>query len=255
MSLNHRPLVAGNWKLYGTSENLPELTSIASGLRAFRDHIDTVICTPATLIQSATIAVGNFDLPLGGQDCSVEAAGAFTGDVSAAMLADAGAKYVILGHSERRLSRHEVDAAVRLKIARATEKGLIPIVCVGESESEMLAGQTEEVLTRQLKESLPDTIDKDGVVVAYEPVWAIGTGRTPTVDRISEIHRCIKRELANRFGAVGATVRVLYGGSVKPENSLEIARIDGVDGALVGGASLKAVDFVEIARSFADRHR
>jgi triosephosphate isomerase len=239
----HRPLIAGNWKMFGLADDLSEIDALAEVIGDAAARIDIVVCPPATLIWLAARSqpVG---VELGAQDCHPAREGAHTGDISAPQLADAGASHVILGHSERRRDHGESDALVRAKTQAAAAAGLTPIVCVGETIEERRAGLTAQVVSRQLRESLPAEAPF-GLVIAYEPVWAIGSGLTPTPDEIRETHALIHRELAERFGpSLGA--RVLYGGSVKPANAGEIFRIDGVDGALVGGASLKAADFAAI---------
>jgi triosephosphate isomerase len=237
-----RKLAAGNWKMNGTTSNLPEAMAVAGA--ALRPEVEVLICPPATLIaQMATAAVGT-DLAVGGQDCHMGQSGAHTGDISAAMLADAGASYVILGHSERRTDHGEDDALVRAKTEAAWAAGLTAIVCIGETLAEREAGQTLDVVGRQLDGSVPNGASGARLVIAYEPVWAIGTGKVPTTDQIAEVHDFIRARLDDRFGeGVGRLVRILYGGSVKPSNAAEIFAIGNVDGALVGGASLKAADF------------
>jgi triosephosphate isomerase len=240
--MTRRPLIAGNWKMFGFRADLGEIEALAAAIGDATERIDVAICPPATLIAQA-VAARRGAVAIGAQDCHISAQGAYTGDISAAQLADAGARFVILGHSERRQGHGETDALVRAKTGAAVAAGLEPIVCIGETLEQRKAGQAETVVSRQLRGSLPDAAP-EGQVIAYEPVWAIGTGLTPELHEIGEIHRLIHRELAQRFGET--SVRVLYGGSVKPANAAEIFRIDGVDGALVGGASLKAADFSAI---------
>jgi triosephosphate isomerase (TIM) len=204
---------------------------------------DMVLCPPATLLAQMNWAAKGTRLALGGQDCHPAASGAHTGDVSALMLKDAGAVYVIVGHSERRADHGESDALVRAKAEAAIAAGLIAIICVGETEAERDAGRTLDVVGGQLSGSVPQGATAETVVVAYEPVWAIGTGRTPTLAEIAEVHAYIRARLTERIGAAAAAVRLLYGGSVKPSNAVEIFAVPHVDGALVGGASLKATDF------------
>lgn len=240
-----RPLIAGNWKMHGTVAEAGALAGAvrdgAAGLPA-----DLLVC-PAFLHVAgvAALLVGS-PVAVGGQDCHSAAKGAHTGDVAAAMLRDAGATHVILGHSERRTDHGETDAAVRAKAEAAAGAGLVPIVCVGETEAERLAGRAEAVVERQLAESLPDGF---AGIIAYEPVWAIGTGRTPTEGDIAAIHGTIRARLAARFGAAGQGMRILYGGSMKPGNAKAILALPNVDGGLVGGASLVAADFLAIARA------
>ncbi len=231
-------LAAGNWKMNGTRAALAEITALAAAHRT--SDIGILICPPATLLSQA-VASADGALSIGGQDCHAADAGAHTGDISAPMLADAGATDVILGHSERRTDHHETDAEVRAKSEAALNAGLTPVICVGETEAERDAGSTLDVIGNQLAGSLPDT--SETVVVAYEPVWAIGTGRVPTLDQIAEVHDFIRTSLHDRFGATADDISLLYGGSVKPSNAAEIFAVSNVDGALVGGASLKASDF------------
>jgi triosephosphate isomerase len=215
----------------------------AAGLKA-----EVLICPPATLIAPLTQACAGV-VALGGQDCHEAAKGAHTGDISATMLKDAGASYVILGHSERRMAYRETSHRVRAKAEAAMAAGLIPLVCVGEPEDDRLLGRAEEVVAEQMAESLPDGFGAAGGVVAYEPVWAIGTGRTPTEADITAMHAMMRAKLAEAFPAEGAGLRLLYGGSVKPGNAVAILALPHVDGALVGGASLVAEDFLAIARA------
>ena len=239
-----KKIAAGNWKMNGTSAELAELDDLAEAHPS--PSCDVLICPPATLISRAS--VGAEGIAIGAQDCHANASGAHTGDISAAMLIDAGASYVILGHSERRTDHGETDAEVRAKAVAAQAEGLNPIVCIGESLEEREAGDTLKVVSTQLKGSLPD--DSTGLDIAYEPVWAIGTGKVPTMEQIAEVHTAIRAQLAETYGAKAANgVRILYGGSVKPGNAEEIFAVADVDGALVGGASLKAVDFSNIIQA------
>jgi triosephosphate isomerase (TIM) len=233
-----RKLVAGNWKMNGLTESASVIYDLAV---AHPDpDCDVLICPPFTLV--ARFAEGPFDI--GGQDCHWEPSGAHTGDISAEMLADAGAVAVILGHSERRVDHGETSAMVALKTAAAWRAELRAIVCIGESQAERDAGQTLDIVAEQLAGSIPDGAGPKRLAIAYEPIWAIGTGRTPSLDEIAEVHTFIRKILSRRFGRdTGAAIRVLYGGSVKPANAPEIFAIDDVDGALVGGASLTARDF------------
>lgn len=235
-----RKLAAGNWKMNGTTASLAEIEALAADHPEPRSEV--LICPPATLIAEMARKAGKGPVSVGGQDCHPKAAGAHTGDISAAMLADAGARYVILGHSERRADHGESDALVRLKAEAAHAAGLTAIVCVGETEAQRDAGTTLDVIGAQLRGSVPDGATAANTVIAYEPVWAIGTGRTPTLAQIAEVHDFLRAELAKRL-ADAAGVRLLYGGSVKPSNAADIFATSNVDGALVGGASLKAADF------------
>jgi triosephosphate isomerase len=238
-----RPLVAGNWKMNGLERSAVELEKIVVGSRAL-PGVDLMVCPPATLIaQFAQIARGSA-VAIGGQDCHAQPAGAFTGDISAEMLKDAGATAVIVGHSERRQYHGETDAAVRAKAVAAARAGLLAIVCVGETRAEREAGRALAVVSAQLAGSV---LDHGNVVIAYEPVWAIGTGLTPTPGDVAEIHGHIRAWVSASFGAAGQGVRILYGGSVKPANAKELLTVADVDGALVGGASLVADEFLAIA--------
>ena len=240
-----RKLAAGNWKMNGTSAALAELAELA---RRHPDAaVDILVCPPATLIDRAVRVVPDSAIAIGGQDCHASDAGAHTGDVSAAMLTDAGARYAIVGHSERRQDHGESNVDVRAKAEAAMRAGLTAIVCLGESLAQREAGETLDVIAAQLNGSVPDGATEETLVIAYEPIWAIGTGRVPTISQIAEVHDFIRSELLQRFGPdVGQTIRLLYGGSVKPENAGEIFAVADVDGALVGGASLKAADFSPI---------
>jgi triosephosphate isomerase len=245
--LNHyRPLIAGNWKMYGLESSLDEVRAMVEALEARPAAARVAICPPATLIHRLTELVGGTLVEVGAQDCRAEPQGAFTGDVAAEMLADAGAALVILGHSERRAGYGETDALVSAKVDAALRAGLEPIVCVGETLAEREAGRTLEIVTGQVRGSLPDTLAGKSFAVAYEPVWAIGTGLTPTLEQIGEVHAAIRATLVEGFGEQGRGVPILYGGSVKPNNAVEILRTADVGGALVGGASLKAADFIAI---------
>jgi triosephosphate isomerase len=236
-----RKLAAGNWKMNGLAENLGEVRALAD--RHPSPGCEILLCPPATLIDRLADVAAAAGIAVGGQDCHAETSGAHTGDVSAAMLADAGATYVILGHSERRADHGETDAAVAAKVAAALAADLTPVVCVGETLTEREDGRTIAVVEGQLARSVPDDVPAERLVVAYEPVWAIGTGRVPTTEQIAEVHGTIRARLRDRFGATADATRILYGGSVKPANATEIFAIADVDGALVGGASLKAEDF------------
>ncbi|MEO6298097.1 MAG: triose-phosphate isomerase [Paracoccaceae bacterium] len=236
-----RKLAAGNWKMNGLSAALAEVTALNAANPA--PVCEMLLCPPATLLAQMNWAAKGSALTLGGQDCHHDASGAHTGDISAAMLRDAGATYVILGHSERRADHGETDALVLAKARAALASGLIPIVCVGETEAQRDAGTTLDVIGAQLDGSVPESVTAATLVVAYEPVWAIGTGRTPTIPQIAEVHAFLRARLTAKIGAEAAGMRLLYGGSVKPSNAPEIFAVPHVDGALVGGASLKAADF------------
>jgi len=241
------PLIAGNWKMNGLRASLDELAALAGMLTAGEaPRAVVVICPPATILAAVARQGASSGILAGGQDCHAAASGAHTGDISAPMLADAGAQFVIVGHSERRASYGETDAIVRAKAEAAIGAGLTPIICVGEIESERDAGQAESVVANQLAESIPEAAGQHEIVVAYEPVWAIGTGRTPSNDDIAQMHNSIRAQLVERFGDTGAAVRILYGGSLKPQNAREILAIENVNGGLVGGASLLAKDFATI---------
>jgi len=237
-----RPLIVGNWKMNGLAASLAEATALAGRAAAERPAAELGLCPPATLVAAMAAALRDSAIRVGGQDCHARAAGAHTGDIAAEMLKDAGAAYVIVGHSERRADHHETSETVRAKAAAAHRAGLIAIVCVGETLAERDAGATLKVVTAQIRGSLPDDATAANTVVAYEPVWAIGTGRTPTLAQVAEVHAEIRRDLLARFDD-GAGFRILYGGSVKPDNAAALMAVADVDGALVGGASLKAADF------------
>ena len=245
--MTSRMLVAGNWKMFGGSGDLAEIAAIAEQSRAF-PAVDVTLCLPATLIERAARAVPGF--AIGGQDVHQAAQGAHTGCVSAAMLVDAGATLTIVGHSERREAQGESDALVQAKAAAALAAGLDVILCVGESLDVREAGKAVETVVAQLEASLPAQIDATKLAIAYEPIWAIGTGKVPTVEEIGEMHAALRACLATRGGA---EVRILYGGSVKASNAAEIFAVPDVDGALVGGASLKAADFMPIVAAAAAR--
>jgi triosephosphate isomerase len=250
MAAQRRPLVAGNWKMNGLKASAAELGKIVQGSTALSGQADLLVCPPATLLMMFVSAVHGSKVAIGGQDCHAEASGAFTGDISAEMLADAGATAVIVGHSERRTYHAETDSMVRAKALAARRAGLMAIVCVGETKDQRTAGQTLDIVGAQLAGSLPDPVIAEGLVVAYEPVWAIGTGLTPTAADVAEVHGFIRKQLTRRFGESGEETRILYGGSVKPSNAAELLHVANVDGALVGGASLKAEDFLGIARAY-----
>jgi triosephosphate isomerase len=245
-----RPLVAGNWKMNGLKAGAAELGKIIQGYAERRPQADLMVCPPATLLMSfADVALGS-RVAIGAQDCHPEPSGAFTGDISAEMLADVGATAVIVGHSERRTFHHETDALVRAKALAAHRAKLAAIVCLGETKEQRDAKQTLAVVRSQFDDSLPDAANAANLIVAYEPVWAIGTGLTPTVQDIAEVHGFLRERLADRYGAEGRTIRILYGGSVKSSNAAELMAVADVNGALVGGASLKAEDFLGIAAAY-----
>ncbi len=243
-----RPLIAGNWKMNGDWRSARDL---AEALRAAAPGLDAalLVCPPFLHVQPVAAALLGSPVAVGGQDCHARNSGAHTGDIAAPMLRDAGATHVILGHSERRADHAESSAQVRAKTEAALAAGLTPVVCVGETEAERLAGEHEAVVGRQLEESLPLGFITSGGIVAYEPVWAIGTGRTPTEDDIAAMHRFMRHALVNSWGPTAQITRLLYGGSVKPSNAAAILALPDVDGALVGGASLVAADFLAIARA------
>jgi triosephosphate isomerase len=248
-----RPLIAGNWKMNGLKSSKSEFDAMVAGAGSVIARTDLLVCPPATLLASfawntrGILPADQKALALGAQDCHPEPSGAHTGDLSAEMLADAGASFVIVGHSERRADHGETDALVRQKAEAAWRAGLIGIVCIGETRAQRDAGQTLDICGGQLSGSLPDGATAANLVVAYEPVWAIGTGLTPTAEDVKQVHQFIRDKLISRFKGEGAKIRILYGGSVKPSNAAELMAIPNVNGALVGGASLKAADFLAIA--------
>jgi len=237
-----RKMVAGNWKMNGLQVSLENIAELATAHDSAR--VDIMICPPATLLSKACEIARS--LKIGAQDCHSAEHGAHTGDISANMIADCGAKAVILGHSERRANHNESDAIVRDKTSAAQSAGLTAVVCIGETLEQREAGETIAVLETQLKASIPDKVDPSRMVVAYEPVWAIGTGKIPTLEQITEAHQFCRRTLLKRFGSAANNVPLLYGGSVKASNAEEIFSLQNVDGALVGGASLAPVDFSPI---------
>ncbi len=241
-------LIAGNWKMNRGGRDAVALAADVAAESASLDHeaVELLVCPPATAISSVGEALRGSHVALGGQDCHMAASGAHTGDIAAAMLLDVGCRYVIVGHSERRTNHAETDETVRAKAEAAIEVGLIPIVCIGETEAERDSGATLDVLSRQIAGSVPAAATPAGIVLAYEPVWAIGTGRTAEPDQVAEAHAHIRSVLSGTI-AGGADVRLLYGGSVKPGNAAELMVLDAVNGALVGGASLKSADFIGIA--------
>jgi triosephosphate isomerase len=252
MAARPHPLVIGNWKMNGLRGSSSELARIIDGARALAGQVDLMVCPPATLLAAFSAAVGNSPLRLGAQDCHAQASGAFTGDLSAEMLKDAGARAVIVGHSERRSMHGETDDDVCAKVLAAWRAKLTAIVCIGETKDERMAGRTLDVVSRQLQGSLPHKAVVASTVIAYEPVWAIGSGLTPTPDDVAEVHALIRQHLCRQYGSEGESVRILYGGSVKPANAGELLHVAHVNGALVGGASLRAEDFLGIARAAAE---
>ena len=242
-----QPLIAGNWKMNGLAASLAEANAVVRGLGS--TTVRVAICPPATLVQRLAEVLADSAVLVGAQDCHSQASGAFTGDVSAEQLADAGAALVIVGHSERRAGHGESDAIVADKARACLRAGLEPIICVGETLDQRKAGEALAVVTGQVRGSLPPELAGQVFSVAYEPVWAIGTGLTPTTPEIEEVHRAIRTTLVAMFGEAGRAVAILYGGSVKPSNAAEILHADEVGGALVGGASLKAADFLGIIRA------
>jgi triosephosphate isomerase len=246
-----RPLVAGNWKMNGIGTSLNELRAIGHGFMSGLDaETDALICPPATLITRAVEVLSTTPVKVGGQDCHARENGAHTGDISAEMLKDAGASHVIVGHSERRTDHGETDAIVRAKAEAAWRAGIIAIICIGETKAERELGSTLDILSRQIAGSVPPTATAHNTVIAYEPVWAIGTGLTPTAGDVAEAHAHIRAELKQLLSAESAKTRILYGGSVKPANAVELLAVNNVDGALVGGASLKSADFLGIAEAY-----
>ncbi len=241
------PLVAGNWKMNGLAASEAELARIISGSKDFAGKADLMVCPPVTLVAAFAGAARGSPVLIGAQDCHAEPSGAHTGDISAEMLADAGARAVIVGHSERRADHDETDAQVRAKAQAAWRAGLTAIVCVGEQRTEREAGKTLQTIGRQLDGSLPDGATNANLVVAYEPVWAIGTGLTPTAADVAEVHAFIRDRLNKHLASQAGSVRILYGGSVKADNAKQLLTVANVNGALVGGASLKAPDFLGIA--------
>jgi triosephosphate isomerase len=246
-----RPLIAGNWKMNGTSASINELRMIGNGFMGGLDaDTEALVCVPATLLAHAAEILSRTPVRAGGEDCHPKESGAYTGCISAEMLKDAGASHVIVGHSECREQRGEDDATVQAKASAAWRAGLVAIVCIGETKAEREAGATLDVLSRQIGGSVPSSATPANTIVAYEPVWAIGTGLTPTVADVAEAHAHIREKLAEKLGPAAAKMRILYGGSVKPSNAAELLAVKNVDGALVGGASLKAADFLGIAEAY-----
>ncbi|MGC2775229.1 MAG: triose-phosphate isomerase [Bradyrhizobium sp.] len=244
-----RPLIAGNWKMNGLKASAAEFEAMLAGAAEVAGKADLLVCPPATLLAAfAETARGTKAMAVGAQDCHAKASGAHTGDIAAEMLADAGALAIIVGHSERRADHGESDVVVHQKVEAVWRAGLVAIVCIGETQHQRDAGQTLDILRGQLNLSLPQSSRADNLVVAYEPVWAIGTGLTPTTQDVEQIHGFIRELLIERFNQEGSRMRILYGGSVKPSNAAELMAVANVNGALVGGASLKASDFLAIAK-------
>lgn len=245
-TMSIKPLLAGNWKMNGMAESLSEIDLLIASLPAEADRVaDILICPPATLLDRVAQKGAPHAIMAGGQNCHMAQGGAHTGDISALMLKDAGASHVILGHSERRSDHHETDGLVRAKAESAITAGLIPIVCVGETLAERQNGVAQTVVEHQLEGSLPPTLTT-AIVIAYEPVWAIGTGKVPGLDDIAEMHGSIREWLQNKYGSLGEATPILYGGSLKPDNARDILAVENVDGGLIGGASLKAQDLLAI---------
>ena len=241
---DRRPIAAGNWKMNGLKASMAEVEALNAALESGTDaRCEVLLCPPFTLLGAFDAALANSSIQHGAQDCHMNESGAHTGDISAQMLKDTGCSHVIVGHSERRADHGEDDATVRAKADAVHGAGLVAIICVGETDAERDAGKALDVVSGQLAGSLPDAATAANTVVAYEPVWAIGTGRTPTPADVEEVHGAIRQSLVARFGSEGEGMRVLYGGSVKPSNAKELMSVPNVDGALVGGASLKAADF------------
>jgi triosephosphate isomerase len=251
MTPDVQPLVAGNWKMNGTRDSLDQIKAISDGVSGeLSEKVDALLCPPATLLYVATALCTDSPLMIGAQDCHQNVSGAHTGDISAEMIADCFGTYVIVGHSERRTDHDETDALVRSKAEAAHDADLTAIVCIGETADERKAGATLDVLKTQLSGSVPDAATAENTVIAYEPVWAIGSGLTPTASDVEEAHAFMRSELVDRFGEEGKRIRILYGGSVKPSNARELMAVANVDGALIGGASLKAADFLAIYRVY-----
>lgn len=246
-----KPLVAGNWKMNGLKASAPELEALIAGFDAeLAAKADTMICPPFTLVGAFAEKAAGSAVAIGAQDCHFNVSGAHTGDISAQMLADAGASAVIVGHSERRADHGESNEVVKSKAEAVWAQDLVAIICVGETEGERKGGETLDVVGSQLAGSVPAGATAANTVIAYEPVWAIGTGLTPTADDVAEVHAFMRKQLTEAFGEEGASMRLLYGGSVKASNAVELMGVDNVDGALVGGASLKAADFLGILAAY-----
>lgn len=246
-----RTLIAGNWKMNGLQANLTEIEEVAVAVPASENGPEALLCLPATLVLPASRLADGSGLRIGGETCHFREKGAHTGDISAQMLADAGGSYVIVGHSERRADHGETNQIVASQAEAAIRAGLTPIICVGETLAERDAGQVLEVISSQIAASIPAGAEAGAVVIAYEPVWAIGTGRVAAPEQIAEVHAFIRNQLVDRFGPTGQGVRILYGGSMNPANAAEILAVTEVNGGLIGGASLKAADFLAIYREAA----
>lgn len=245
-----RALIAGNWKMNGTTVSLGELRLLARMLEGVELNCDVMVCPPAPLLMAASKLTRSVSIQLGGQDCHPAPAGAYTGDIAAEMLKDAGASAVIVGHSERRIGHHESDDLIRSKAEAAHRAGLVPIICIGETAEERQRGETLRVIASQLRRAIPERSPPADTIIAYEPVWAIGTGLTPSIREIGKAHDHIRAELVQLLGTSAASVRILYGGSVKPDNAGNLPGIENVNGALVGGASLRAADFIGIIKAY-----
>ncbi len=250
MSTTPKPLVAGNWKMNGLGASLREARAVAARMNALSPDCDVAICPPFTLITALAGELSGTVVLVGAQDCHPDESGAHTGEVAAEMIAESGGRLVIVGHSERRADHGESDALVAAKAQAAWRAGLGAIICVGEREAQRDAGDALAVVGAQLAGSIPDGAAPGNTIVAYEPVWAIGTGRVPNVEDVREMHTMIRENLADRLGDAAAQMRILYGGSVKPGNARELMAVANVDGALVGGASLKAEDFLGIIAAY-----
>jgi triosephosphate isomerase len=250
MSNTIKPLVAGNWKMNGTTAMLREPRLLAGMMRGVKTKCDILVCPPATIIRRVKAVLKGSKVKVGGQDCHAAASGAHTGDISAEMLKDCGATYVIVGHSERRTNHKETDATVNAKAKAAHRAGLVAIICIGETLDERKGGKTLEVLSTQLKSSIPEGATASNTIIAYEPVWAIGTGLTASTAEVAEAHTHVRGDISKIMGEEGPKTRILYGGSVKPSNAEELMNAANVNGALVGGASLKASDFIGIIKAY-----
>lgn len=248
MGMGMRPLVAGNWKMNGLTSSLTELEALKAALGGQPASAEVLVCPPFTLVAQAAAIAGDV-FAVGGQDCDARPAGAHTGDIAAEMLKDAGASYVIVGHSERRHSHGERDGDVAAKVQAAWRAGLTAIICIGETESQRFSGDAHDICAGQIAGSVPGQASAPNTVIAYEPVWAIGTGKTPTSEEIAQMHGHIRATLMRRLGPGAKAMRILYGGSVKPDNAAEILNLPEVNGALVGGASIKSDDFLRIIRA------
>lgn len=246
-----KPLVAGNWKMNGVRRALGELAKMGEGYDGeLAAKLDMMVCVPYTLLYSAAVACLGDGVQIGAQDCHIKDSGAHTGDISVPMIADCGATAIIVGHSERRTDHAESNELVRQKAEKVLDAGLMAIICIGETQAERESGQTLDVIKNQIAGSVPENAGRGEIVIAYEPVWAIGTGLTPTVEDVAQAHAFMREQLGKKLGDLGQTVRLLYGGSVKPSNAAELMHVDHVDGALVGGASLKADDLLGICAAY-----